>query len=96
MSYKQPSEKMVPRLRLLHYGIVGRYIYEINGVIHYTTCQIINEEGVLCMFHPFASMPRLICMELNVEVVNAPSSCQVNDTIWTEMEKKLQSSMKLE
>ena len=48
------------------------------------------------MFNTFTNMPSVICMELRVEVHTSPSLSHANDLIWTEMEQKLNSSMKLE
>ena len=39
-------------------------VYEFNGQVQYRTIQIIDEEGVLCMFHTFVNMESVICMEL--------------------------------
>ena len=55
------------------------YIYEFNGQVQYRTIQIIDEKGVLCMFHTFTNMESVICMELKVDVHNSLSPTQVND-----------------
>ena len=39
-------------------------VYEFNGQVQYRAVQIIDEKGVLCMFHTFANMESVICMEL--------------------------------
>jgi len=41
-------------------------VYEFNGQVQYRIIQIIDEEGVLCMFHTFVNMESVICMELKV------------------------------
>ena len=70
--------------------------YEMNGHVEYMACRIIDEEDVWCLFNTFANMASVICMELRIEVHTSPSSSQANDLIWTEMEQKLDNSMKLE
>jgi len=71
-------------------------VYEFNGEVQYREIQIIDEEGVLCMFHTFVNMASVICMELTVDVHNSLSPTQVNDLSWAEMEQKLDNSLKLE
>ena len=46
------------------------HVYEFNGQVQYRTIQIIDEEGVLCMFHKFVNMASVICMKLKVDVHN--------------------------
>jgi len=43
-------------------------VYKFNGQVQYRAIQIIDEEGVLCMFHIFVNMASVICMELKVNV----------------------------
>jgi len=71
-------------------------IYEFNGQVQNREIQIIDEEGVLCMFHTFVNMTSVICMELKVDVHNSISLTQVNDLSWADMEQKLDNSLKLE
>ena len=71
-------------------------IYEFNGEVQYRAIQIIDEEGVLCMFHTFLNMTSVICMELKVDVHNSLSPTQVNDLSWADMEQKLENTLKLE
>jgi len=71
-------------------------VYEFNGEVQYRAIQIIDKEGVLCMFHTFVNMTSVICMELKVDVHNSLSPTQVNDLSWTDMEQKLDNSLKLE
>ena len=73
-------------------------IHEMNGHVEYTSCPITDKEDVWCMFNTFTNMQSVsvICMELRVEVYTSPSFSHANDLIWTEMEQKLNSSMKLE
>ena len=54
-------------------------VYEFNGQVQYRAIQIIDEEGVLCMFHTFVNMTSVICIELKVDVHNSLSPTQVND-----------------
>ena len=71
-------------------------IHEMNGHVEYTACPITDKEYVWCMFNTFINMQSVICMELRVEVHTSPSLSHANNLIWTEMEQKLNSSMKLE
>jgi len=71
-------------------------VYEFNGEVQYRAIQIIDEEDVLCMFHTFVNMTRVICMELKVDVHNSLSHTQVNDLSWADMEQKLDNTLKLE
>jgi len=48
-------------------------VYEFNGEVQYRTIQIIDKEGVWCMFHTFVNMTSVICMELKVNVHNSLS-----------------------
>jgi len=48
------------------------------------------------MFHTFANMASVICMELKVDVNNSLSPTQVNDLSWADMELILDNSLKLE
>ena len=48
------------------------------------------------MFDSFANMTSVICIELKVDVHNSSSPFQVNDLNWTEIEQKLDNSLKLE
>jgi len=70
-------------------------VYEFNGEVQYRAIQIIDEEGVLCMFHTFVNMTSVICMKLKVDVHNSLSSTQVYDLSWVNMEQKLDNSLKL-
>jgi len=70
-------------------------VYEFNGEVQYRAIQIIDEEGVLCMFHTFVNMASVICMELKVDVHNSLSPT-LNDLSWVDMEQKLGNSLKLE
>ena len=54
-------------------------VYEFNGEVQYRAIQIIDEEGVWCMFDTFANMVSVICIELKVGVHNSSSLSQVND-----------------
>jgi len=71
-------------------------VYQFNGRVEYRAIQIIDEEGVWCMFDTFANMVSVICMKLKVDVPNSISPSQVNDLSWTEMEQNLHNSQKLE
>ena len=71
-------------------------VYQFNGHFEYRTIQIIDEEGVWCMFDTLANMESVICLELKVDVHNSSSLSQVNDLSWAEMEHKLDNSLKLE
>lgn len=71
-------------------------IYENNGSVVYRAIRIIDEEGVRCMFHTFAQMASVICMELKVDVHNSSLPSQINDISYAEMEQKLDNSLKLE
>jgi len=71
-------------------------VYEFNGEVQCMAIQIIDEEGVLCMFYTFVNMTSVICMELKVDVHNSLSPTQVNDLSWVDMEQKLDNSLKLE
>ena len=55
------------------------HVYQFNGCVEYRAIQIIDEEGVWCMFDTFANMASVICMELKVDVHNSSSPSQVND-----------------
>ena len=70
-------------------------VYEFNGEVQYRAIQIIDEEGVLCMFHTFVNMTSVICMELKVDIHNSLSPTQVNDLSLADMELKLDNSLKL-
>ena len=48
-------------------------VYQFNGRVEYRAIQIIDEEGVWCMFDTFANMVSVICMELKVDVHNSLS-----------------------
>ena len=48
------------------------------------------------MFHTFANMTSVICMELKDDVHNSLSPTQVNDLSWVDMEQQLDNSLKLE
>jgi len=71
-------------------------VYQFNGEVQYRAIQIIDEEGVLCMFHTFLKMTSVICMELKVDVHNSLSPTLVNDLSWADMEQKLENTLKLE
>ena len=71
-------------------------VYEFNGQVQYKAIQIIDEEGVLCMFHTFFNMTSVICMKLKVDVHNSLSPTQVYNLSWADMEQKLDNSLKLE
>jgi len=71
-------------------------IYEFNGEVQYRAIQIIDEEGGLCMFHTFVNMASVICMKFKVDVHSSLSPTQVNELSWTDMERKLNNSLKLE
>ena len=60
-------------------------VYEFNGQVQYKAIQIIDEEGVWCMFHTFVNMESVICMELKVDAHNSLSPTQVNDLSWADM-----------
>ena len=61
-------------------------VYQFNGQVQYRAIQIINKEGVSCMFDTFTNMASVICIELKVDVHNSLSHSQVNDLSWAEME----------
>ena len=71
-------------------------VYQFNGEVQYRAIQIIDKEGVLCMFHTFVNMTSVICMELKVDVHNSLSPTQVNDLGWADLEQKRENTMKLE
>jgi len=49
------------------------HVYQINGGVEYRVIQIIDKEGVWCMFSTFANIASIICMELKVDVHNSLS-----------------------
>ena len=61
-------------------------VYQFNGRVEYRAIQIIDEEGVWCMFDTFANMASVICMKLKVDVHNSLSPTEVNDLSWADME----------
>ena len=71
-------------------------VYQFNGRVQYRAIQIIDEEGVWCMFDTFANMASVICMKLKVDVHNSLSPSQVNGLSWAEIEQKKHNSLKLE
>ena len=48
-------------------------VYQFNGRVEYKAIQIIDGEGVWCMFDTFANMASVICMKLKVDVHNSLS-----------------------
>jgi len=60
-------------------------VYQFNGRVEYRAIQIIDKEGVWCMFGTFANMASVICMELKVDVHNSSSPSKFNGLSWAEM-----------